>query len=53
MIQVSSNGDLKALEFLIENGTDLNTIDKDGCTALISASRTGNLKIIQLYSDIS
>ncbi len=49
LIIAASNGKLKAVEFLLARGADVNVRDKsNGATALIVAAREGHLQVVDL-----
>lgn len=48
LISAAMNNDIKLVQYLINDGIDLNMRDKDGNTALISAAEHGHIDIVKL-----
>ena len=44
----TAQGEIKTVADMLENGTNPNTRDKDGLTALIYAARKDNSKVVEL-----
>lgn len=52
LLEAASGGQLKILEFLIQNGADINIRDKKGCNILIRALLCGHLDIVKYCIDV-
>ena len=46
-----SNGQARSIEILLDYGANINSEDKDGITALLTASDMGNLNLVHLLLD--
>ena len=47
LLLASENGHFGMVKYLLENGADINSKDKDSNTALVFSSENGNLEIVK------
>ena len=52
LMEASVQGNLAVMRFLIENGADVNLVDKDGWTALMGATVEGRLESVKLLLEL-
>jgi len=52
LMEASVQGNVEVMRFLVENGADVNLVDKDGWTALMGATVEGRLESVKLLLEL-